>query len=248
MLATVLLGAFAGVGSAFTLSARDGTSATVYTSCKHEGQIALTFDDGPYKYIEQISDMMTRAGGHCTFFVNGLNWDCIYNQAAGLKYAYGKGHQIGSHTWSHADLTTLNATTMPPEITRLDAALEDILGCTPAILRPPYGSYNPLVQQVVGAHNKSMVTWDFDSGDSTGKNATESKALYKDQEYAGTLLALNHETSNSTVTEVIPFVLDLFGGLGYTFVTVSECLDINPYNHVGQPGNPSYKWNCGDYS
>jgi hypothetical protein len=35
---------------------------------------------------------------------------CIYNedQAKRVKYAYDKGHQVASHTWSHKDLNTLN--------------------------------------------------------------------------------------------------------------------------------------------
>lgn len=40
-----------------------------------------------------------------------LNWidDCIYSADAinRIKYAHSKGHQIGSHTWSHYDLSTL---------------------------------------------------------------------------------------------------------------------------------------------
>jgi len=35
---------------------------------------------------------------------------CIYDsdEAARVLYAYQRGHQVGSHTWSHADLTTLS--------------------------------------------------------------------------------------------------------------------------------------------
>ncbi len=35
--------------------------------------------------------------------------ECIYDQAEidRVKYVYNAGHQVASHTWSHADLTTL---------------------------------------------------------------------------------------------------------------------------------------------
>ena len=36
--------------------------------------------------------------------------ECIYNadEIKRVKYVYDHGHQIGSHTWSHPDLTQLS--------------------------------------------------------------------------------------------------------------------------------------------
>ncbi|KAJ7671435.1 hypothetical protein DFH06DRAFT_1468165, partial [Mycena polygramma] len=137
MVPALFLVAFAGVGSALTLSARDGTPlANVYTNCTVPGTVAFTFDDGPYKWGKNISDMFTSAGGHCTFFVNGNNWACIYDYADNLKYVYGKGHQVASHTWSHANLQTLSQNQTDSEILKVDVALQNILGVTPACLRP----------------------------------------------------------------------------------------------------------------
>ncbi|KAJ6483782.1 hypothetical protein C8R47DRAFT_1197223 [Mycena vitilis] len=142
--------------------------------------------------------MFTSAGGHCTFFVNGNNWACIYDYADNLKYVYGKGHQIASHTWSHADLQTLNQNQTDSEILKVDVALQNILGVTPACLRPPYGSYNDTVRAAAANHNKSLIIWDLDSGDSTGASPAESEKTYDDNKFSATL-PLNHETCNTTV-------------------------------------------------
>ncbi|KAJ7662977.1 hypothetical protein B0H17DRAFT_1093129 [Mycena rosella] len=50
-----------------------GPSATVYSSCKNKGDVALTFDDGPYIYLKDISNTLSAAGAVGTFFFNGDN-------------------------------------------------------------------------------------------------------------------------------------------------------------------------------
>lgn len=51
-------------------------------------------------------DLTRPQSSHPPQFVDG---GCIYNedQAKRVKYAYDKGHQVASHTWSHAHLNTL---------------------------------------------------------------------------------------------------------------------------------------------
>ena len=104
--------------------------AQVITSCTVPRTAALTFDDGPYVYMYDISKILLAAGAKGTFFVNGNNYECIYNNAGKrLKYLHSKGHQLASHTvslpalkssllsdwsdllgsqWSHPDLNTVS--------------------------------------------------------------------------------------------------------------------------------------------
>jgi peptidoglycan/xylan/chitin deacetylase (PgdA/CDA1 family) len=46
-------------------------SGQIITSCTVPGTIALTFDDGPYIYSQEIVDALTAAGHRATFFQNG---------------------------------------------------------------------------------------------------------------------------------------------------------------------------------
>lgn len=41
--------------------------------------------------------------------IDGQNWGCIYDKADVVKEIVARGHQIGSHTWSHAHLPGLSA-------------------------------------------------------------------------------------------------------------------------------------------
>ncbi|KAJ7767238.1 carbohydrate esterase family 4 protein [Mycena metata] len=221
--------------------------ATVYKSCKNKGDVALTFDDGPYDYLEDISKALVAAGGHGTFFFNGNNFRCIYNMADKVKYAHAHGHMIGSHTYAHKDLTTLTSDQIHNEMWLVEQALQRIIGVTPAFMRPPYGLYNDLVRQVSDVRNQSLVIWDFDSGDSTGSSVANSEALYAAvaSKHPNNVLAVNHETSETTAYQVLPYAIPKLKAAGYKLVTVAECLGLPAYQHVGTPGTPDPNtWKC----
>ncbi len=71
------------------------------------------------------------------------------------------------------------------------------------------------------------------SGDSLGVKATASVQMYQDvldkKPRPSAVLTINHEITETTITDVIPKVLDMFSKAGYTFGTVAECLGMDPY-------------------
>jgi len=222
--------------------------AAVFTKCTKPNTVALTFDDGPYQWHEEVAQMLNQAGAKGTFFVNGNNYDCIYDNsvASQLLQSFQEGHQIASHTWSHPHMTQISSSQLSGELSKIDTALQKILGVKSAFLRPPYGEYNDAVRNAVGNNGQSIVTWDFDSGDSVGATAAQSKASY-DSVFAqkpSNLLALNHETVDSTVHDVLPYVLSKYGNSGYDFVTVAECLGMSAYTSQGSPGTRDSSWQC----
>ncbi|KAJ7574059.1 carbohydrate esterase family 4 protein [Mycena floridula] len=217
--------------------------AKIITSCKADKTVALTFDDGPYKYLYNITKTLNNAGAKGTFFFNGNNWDCIYSAAnvAHIKYAYESGHQMASHSWSHPHFNTLNTTQMGTELDRVNRALKQIVGVVPAFFRPPYGEYNNDTLVVAASRNMSVVIWDFDAGDAAGNTWQQSQALYKQtvtQTKPRTLLPLNHEVKADTAYKVLPYVLALFKQYKWKMVTLAECLGQEPYSYVGKAGIP----------
>lgn len=158
----------------------------------------LTHCIGPYIYLRSIVDQFNAAGAKATFFMNGNNWDCIYDadRISDVKYAYAAGHMIGSHTWSHADLPTLSTPQIKDAMYRMEEAFSRILGIRPAFMRPPYGDYNANIQSIAAARGQSLALWDWDTGDADGNTTAQSEALYQDVVKAKVknALILNHET------------------------------------------------------
>ncbi|KIM86202.1 carbohydrate esterase family 4 protein [Piloderma croceum F 1598] len=228
------------------LTGRATPLAQVITKCTVPNNVALTFDDGPEEYIYNISRQLIAAGGKGTFFWNGNNYGCIYDEinVKRVKYAYAQGHMVASHTWDHKDLTTLTFDEIHDEFYRVELALERLLGVKPAFLRPPYGNYNNLVRQVAYERGQKLVTWDFDSGDSTGSTPAQSDAAYDAliKKHPSTILALNHEVYEKTAHIVVPHAIAALKKAGYELVTVAECIGLKPYQSVTSPQTGS--WTC----
>ncbi|KAH6913488.1 chitin deacetylase [Coprinopsis sp. MPI-PUGE-AT-0042] len=236
------------VGEIAKLLARQNARAAVYSGCTVPNTVALTFDDGPYWWTQQVADTLDNAGAKGTFFINGNNWVCVYNSEISrqLKYAYDRGHQIASHTWAHQDLTTLNWDQIHNQMWLTEQAIERITGAAPAFMRPPYGNYNDLVLEASAVRGQSVVLWDMDSGDSVGVDVNGQRGRFDDlaNRRPSTALTLQHEVQQSTVDNVLPYAIQRLQQAGYRLVTVAECLGQNPYQWVGAPATPDGSWGC----
>jgi peptidoglycan/xylan/chitin deacetylase (PgdA/CDA1 family) len=184
-----------------------------------------------------------------TFFVNGLNYDCIYNQADIIKRIVNEGHQIASHTWSHADLTTLTAAQIKTEMDKLDAALLKIAGVAPRYMRPPYGSLNDAVRLTLGQLGYKIVLWDVDSEDSLGATAAQSKSIIDaNSNFPAPHILLMHDTHSTTVNDVAPYAMTTLKNKGYNLMTVGQCVgdgtSANWYKKTGTPGVRDSTWVC----
>src|SRR6185436_6387816 len=72
-----------------------------------ERTVALTFDDGPDpRWTPQILDILARENVPATFFVVGSH---AIDEPSLLHQVVASGHEVGEHTWSHADLSAVPA-------------------------------------------------------------------------------------------------------------------------------------------
>ena len=65
-----------------------------------EKAIALTFDDGPSDYTEELLDGLEMYDAKVTFFVVGKTAE---KKPEIVERAHEDGHLIGNHTYSHID-------------------------------------------------------------------------------------------------------------------------------------------------
>lgn len=86
----------------------------------------------------------------------------------------------------------------------------------------------------------------MDSGDSLGKSESYSEEQYRKQarQYPEPGIGLNHETVQSTADDVVPKAIEVLKGAGYRLVSVSECLDLEPYEYVGGRSERDSSWTC----
>jgi len=215
-------------------------------TCTLNNTWALTFDDGPALGTSALLDALDVIGVKVTFFVNGLNFNCIYQPevAAILKRAYDSGHQVASHTWSHEDLTTLSKEEIIRQAYDLEDAFRDIIGAAPRYLRPPYGNYNETVTAILRELNYVVVGWDIDTEDALLGNTTTVDELvaHVENQYKthtpGPHISLAHETVNSTSYITGPWAATYVKSIGYQLLTVGGCLGDDPRNWYKDIGPP----------
>ncbi len=111
--------------------------------CSVTGKVALTFDDGPYIYTTELLDLLKRNNVRATFFIVGNNGgkgeinDPKTGYPAIIQRMIAEGHQVGSHSWSHQDLSAATPAQRRAQILNNEIALNDILGVIPTYFRPP---------------------------------------------------------------------------------------------------------------
>ncbi|KAI5848420.1 hypothetical protein BZA05DRAFT_420297 [Tricharina praecox] len=156
------------------ISTRSNLGSVPYGSelfaCTKANTIALTFDDGPYSYTAALLDLLKEKDVKATFFITGNNLDkgaidTTSTWSSVIQRMYDEGHQIGSHTWTHADLSTVTENTRRYEMIRNEQAFLSILGRYPTYMRPPYISCNTACQTTMAALGYHVIIWDLDTDD-----------------------------------------------------------------------------------
>jgi len=181
--------------------------------------IALTFDDGPSKYTEQILAALNENGGRATFCVVGNR---VGNFEDVLTQIKGQGSQIIGHSWDHKQLTKLTEAEIRKELQKTNTSIYDAAGVEPKMYRPPYGAANDVVKSISKELGMSLINWSVDTEDWKSKNADAVyKSIMKDAKDGSIILCHDlYESTAKAMKRVIPELVKQ----GYQLVTVEELL------------------------
>lgn len=186
--------------------------------------VALTFDDGPNScYTPQVLDVLYEQQVPATFFLVGKNF--AGNEPL-IKEMAASGHEIESHTFSHPDLTTLNAQQIQQELLQSEVELKKILpDYTFRYVRPPYGRYTEKVEQTI---DLSLVLWTIDSGDWKNPDAKKIHTSVVNNINDGDIIVF-HDDNPETVKALEKIIPEL-KTKGFQFVTVSQMYELKQGN------------------
>jgi peptidoglycan/xylan/chitin deacetylase (PgdA/CDA1 family) len=134
-----------------------------------ERVVALTFDDGPSPYTPHLLDVLARHNVKATFFVQGSE-AAKYPEI--LDRIVREGHRVGNHTWSHPRLTGESDGSIAAQVGWTHGWLAQ-RGINSSCVRPPYGSTDARVDQVIRANSNNSYTmmWSVDPRDWEGHPA-----------------------------------------------------------------------------
>lgn len=186
-----------------------------------EGQklIALTFDDGPSVYTEQLLDALEERGAVATFFLcgrNGGNGLATYGDL--LPRMLALGCQTANHSYGHPQFTKLSAASRKSQI----ASVEDYLYAAAGqefteVVRIPYGENTAAIRASV---DRPMILWSVDPYDWRDRNADVVYRRIMNNAHDGAIILL-HDLYLTSVQAGIR-AIDSLREQGYELVTVSE--------------------------
>ena len=196
--------------------------------------VALTFDDGPHAvYTDQILDILEEHGAVATFFEVARN---LSKAPDAVRRAADLGCEIGSHSYRHANLGKMDQAAQQADQPAGDALFQEVLGTTPTLLRPPYGSMNKTLKTTCG---RSIVTWSIDPEDWLCQDAaTVVQRIQAEKSLDGQVILL-HSIYGSTV-EATRTLVPWLQEQGYQLVTASELIE-NRFADKVEP-NRSYNY------
>lgn len=178
--------------------------------------IALTFDDGPGEFTNEVLDLLEENNGKATFFMLG---ECVEQYGSETIPRMVKlGCQLGNHSYDHSDMATLSISAALQQFQTTDELIAKYSGGVPAsLIRFPYGSYNDELESRI---DKPSMYWNFDTQDWTKPDAYEMAQKVITNVEGGDIVLMHdiHANTISSLKTMIPGLREA----GFQMVTLSE--------------------------
>ncbi|MDQ0113383.1 polysaccharide deacetylase family protein [Paenibacillus harenae] len=189
--------------------------ADKYTYSVPKGYVALTFDDGPSEYTEQIVDILKEYDIAATFLFVGLN---VKHDPEAAAYAVDNGMAVGNHSWAHNNLTkstdeeNTNSIARVNELIESESADEDTVV---NLFRPPYGAINDDVKAVVKREQMKVLMWNRDPVDWKAKTKRQILSYFKQKPPSGGIYVMHEK---KLTVEALPEIIQYLKSKQLKFV------------------------------
>ncbi|MGG1291038.1 polysaccharide deacetylase family protein [Bacillus smithii] len=181
--------------------------------------VALTFDDGPTKNVDQLLPLLDKYNAKATFFVIGNELE--KNLEEGKKIAQA-GHQIGNHSYSHKRMVFKTPSFIQQEIEKTNTLIRKTGYKGPIDFRPPNGKKLVGLPYYLNKHHMDTITWNLEPD--TYYTSVSDKVDYVEKNVKPGSIILMHPMYDDTGKELkaIEGILATLSKEGYKFVTVNQ--------------------------
>lgn len=182
--------------------------------------IALTFDDGPSQYSGQILDILKSKGVKATFFDVGTSAAAYPNLEQRML---NEGHQVASHSNTHAYLPDLDANALCSELQEGFNNIKAASGVETTVMRAPYGSFGVDQWKQAAGIVSMNVLWDIDTLDWKMPGAQAIHDTVLNNAHNGAIVLMHDGGGDrSQDVQALPGIIDDLKKQGYTFVTIEQ--------------------------
>ncbi|WP_326580123.1 polysaccharide deacetylase family protein [Streptomyces sp. NBC_00481] len=201
-------------GTTLAGTATSASAAPQAVDCRKVKCVALTFDDGPVADTQRLLRILNDHKVRATFYAVGTN---VQRNPSTVRAAALAGHQIGNHSWDHANLTKLSTAKIKSQLSRTDTAIKQATGKKPTTVRAPYGAHNATVRSAAG---RPLVHWSVDTLDWKYRDSARIIKYVNAETRPGDIVLL-HDIHRTTV-DAVPGIIKALTARGFHFVTVDQ--------------------------
>ena len=197
--------------------------------------VALTFDDGPTRWTEEILDVLQSHQVPATFFVVGARASA---RPALVSRMYAEGHEVGVHTFTHVNAANASPWRLQLELDQSQLAIAAATGHTTSLLRLPYSSGVDAIRSaeweaIRRAGNYRVVYTDLDTKDwaRPGADSIVHAGLPDGNQGAVVMLHDGGGDRGQTVAALDQLITEL-KRRGYSFDTVTSAVGLSSPWHT----------------
>ncbi len=191
----------------------------IYSVETEKKQVAISFDaawgsDKTLRILKLCDDYNVKA----TFFLVGFWIDANPDLVKEISL---RGHEIGTHSETHPQMTKLSTYDKRKELTSSIAKITSITGEQVCLFRAPFGDYNDDLLLVCESLNLFAIQWSKDSLDWKGLSGVEIANRLSTMEQGDIILC--HNNSEHILT-ALPLIFQCAQSKGLEFVKISDLI------------------------
>ncbi|MEO6848144.1 MAG: glycosyltransferase [Chthoniobacterales bacterium] len=206
-----------------------------YITLFHQGdggnnKVAITFDDGPDPtWTPKVLAILKEKNVHAAFFLVGRQ---VERYPDLLRKIVAAGHEVGNHTYSHANLAKASDQQIELELNVTTRLIESFAGLSTSLFRPPYNAdsrphdYDE-IRSLAIAKDLGYITVceNIDPEDWALPGADAILQRVKDQRSSGNIVLLHDAGGDRSQTvEALPKIIDYLRHRGDTIVPLGELI------------------------
>ena len=152
-------------------------------------QLALTYDDGPNDaHTLRLLEVLAKHDVRATFFLVGRY---VQQHPQIVRDLVKAGHVLGNHTLTHPNLIFCSELQTRIQLTECSRAIEDAVGQSSKLFRPPFGGRRPSTLRVVRELGLEPVMWSVTGWDWAAKPASYVEGKVSGQLKGGDIILLH---------------------------------------------------------
>ena len=197
----------------------------IYSVDTEEKKVAISFDTawGADKTLDIIR-ILKEYSVDATFFMVGF-WVEDYPDM--VKAVDEAGIEIGTHSNTHPDFTTLSKSQMKLELETSINSIKAITNKEVKLFRAPYGAYNNSVIEVADEMELKTIQWSVDTLDWKGYSGREICERVMSRVDNGSIILCHNNADH--VLDALPLVLESLINAGYTVCSVGDLIMDSDY-------------------